>query len=277
MRKLLSAEFSRLWRCKVFWLSCAFLAVTTVAAIWIRYSESIRFDHYPSLDRAFFYYVLFIAFLIPVVCALFIGVEYADGTVRNKIVCGHSKVSLYLSNLILCSAASLLMCTAAVVPGLCVGLPLIGGFDMGWPRAILFFVGVYTLSLAWTALFTLLTMLAGNRTISAVAALLLSLVLLMMGAYLETRLDAKPTTQGYTLSVNGELVETEKSPNPLYLPEGPVRDTVRFLSDFTPGGQTLQHINQTAAQPEKLIVYDAVLFIIATGLGLVLFRRKDLK
>lgn len=277
MRNLLSAGFFRLWRCKTLWLSCAFLAAATVRAVWTRYSDGVQFGYHSSLDTAFLYYVLFIAFLIPIICALFIGTEFADGTIRNKVVCGHSRGSVYLSNLILCSAASLIMCTAAVVPGLALGLPLLGGFAMGPARAILFFAGVYTLSLAWTALFTLLTMLVNSRTVTAALAMLLSLALLSAGTYLEGRLEARPNVQGYTLTVNGEIVEAEESPNPAYLPEGPVRDVFQFLSDFTPGGQTLQHVNQRAARPELLIAYDAVLFGLATAAGLILFRRKDLK
>ena len=277
MRNLLSAGFMRLWRSKVFWLSCLFLAGATVTAVWTRYSDKVQYGYVSNLDTAFLGYALFIAFLIPIVCALFIGVEYADGTVRNKMVCGHGRGNLYLSNLILCSAASLLMCTAAVAPGLCVGLPLLGGFAMGTTRAILFFFGVYALSLAWTALFTLLAMLVSSRTISVVAAMLLSLALIFAGAYLEGRLEAVPTIPTYTVTVNGEIVEGEGYPNPAYVPEGPVRDIFQFLRDFTPGGQTVQHVNQQAERPEVLIVYDAVLFVLSTGAGLLLFKRKDLK
>ena len=277
MRNLLSAGSARLWHSKIFWLSCLFLAGATVTAIWTRYSDRLQYGYSSDLDTAFLGYALFIAFLIPVVCALFIGADYADGTVRNKVVCGHSRAAVYLSNLILCSAASLIMCTAAVAPGLCVGLPLLGGFAMGPTRAVLFFAGVYALSLVWAALFTLLAMLVSNRAISVVAAMLLSLTLLAVGTYLEGRLEARPTIQGYTLTVNGELALTEESPNPAYVPEGPVRTTFQFLSDFTPGGQTLQHINQRAERPEVLIAYDAVLFALSTGAGLFLFKRKDLK
>lgn len=277
MRNLLSAGFARLWRSKVFWLSCLFLAGITVAAIWTRYSERIQYGYSSNLDTAFMYYVLFIAFLIPVVCALFIGTDYADGTIRNKLICGHGRGAVYLSDLILCSVGSLIMCTAAVVPGLCVGLPLLGGFNMGWTRAILFFIGVYTLSLAWTALFTLLAMLVSNRTVSVVAAMLLSLTLLAVGTYLEGRLEADPTITGFTVYVEGEVYEGEEYPNPAYLPEGPVRTVFQFLSDLIPGGQTLQHATQRAKRPEVLIAYDAVLFGIATAAGLFLFRRKDLK
>ena len=277
MRNLLSAGFARLWRSKVVWLSCLFLAAATVSSVWTHYSDIIKYGAYFRIDSAFRYYVLFIAFLIPIVCALFIGVEYADGTVRNKMVCGHGRGDLYLSNLILCSAASLLMCTAAVAPGLCVGLPLLGGFAMGTTRAILFFFGVYALSLAWTALFTLLAMLVSSRTVSVVAAMLLSLALLAAGAYLEGRLEAVPTIPTYTVTVNGEIVEGEGYPNPAYVPEGPVRDVFQFLRDFTPGGQTIQHVTQRAKHPEVLIAYDGVLFVLSTAAGLVLFKRKDLK
>ena len=277
MRNLLSAGFARLWRSKLFWLSCLFLAGGTVTAIWTRYSDRIQYGYSSNLDTALLYYVPFIAFLIPIICSLFIGTEFADGTIRNKMVCGHDRGSIYLSNLILCSAASLLMCTAAVIPGLALGLPLLGGFAMGPARAALFFAGAYTLSLVWAALFTLLAMLVSNRTVSVVAAMLLSLALLAAGTYLEGRLEARPTIQGYNLSVNGEVVEAEESPNPAYVPEGPVRDTLQFLSDFTPGGQTLQHVNQRAERPEKLIAYDAVLFVLCTAAGLLLFKRKDLK
>ena len=277
MRNLLSAGFARLWRSWTLWLSCAFLAAATIISIWTRYSDRVQYGYSSSLDTAFLYYVLFIAFLIPIVCTLFIGTDYADGTVRNKIVCGHGRSSVYLSNLILCSTESLIMCTAAVAPGLAMGLPLLGGFAMGPTRAVLFFASVYALSLAWTALFTFLNMLVSSRTITAAVAMLLSLALLMAGTYLEGRLEAAPTIQGYHLTVNGEIVEAEESPNPAYVPEGPVRNALQLLSDFTPGGQTLQHVNQRAEHPEVLIAYDAAVFALATAAGLFLFKRKDLR
>lgn len=276
MRNLLSAGFVRLWRSKMFWLSCLFLAGGTVTAIWTRYSDKVQYGYHTNLDHAFVNYVLFLSILIPIVCALFIGTEYADGTIRNKMVCGHGRGAVYLSNLVLCSAESLIMCTAAVVPGLALGLPLLGGFAMGTTRAILFFAGAYTLSLAWTALFTLLAMLISNRTISVVAAILLSLALLMAGSYLEGRLEAAPTLQEYAITVNGEFI-AEEYPNPAYLPEGPTRNVFQFLIDFTPGGQTLQHVVRRVERCEVMIAYDAVLFGLCTGAGLFLFRRKDLK
>ena len=107
--------------------------------------------------------------------------------------------------------------------------------------------------------------------------MLLSLALLSAGAYLEGRLEAAPTIQGYTITVNGEVAEAEEYPNPAYLPEGPVRDAIQFLSDFTPGGQTLQHVVLREERSEVMIIYDAVLFVLCTGAGLLLFRRKNIR
>ena len=272
MRNLLSAGFARLWRSKLFWLSCLPLAGSTVVPVWTRYSNSVQYDYHTSLDHAFANYALFIAILVPLVCAQFIGVDYDGGTIRNKLVCGHGRGAVYLSNMILCSAASLIMCTAAVAPGLALGLPLLGGFAMGPVRAVLFFISAYTLSLAWAALFTLFSMLANRR----IAAMLLVLALLMAGAYLEGRLEAQPTLQEFAITVNGESI-VEEYPNPAYLPEGPARDALQFLVDFTPGGQTLQHTVLRAERSEVMIAYDAVLFVITTGAGLALFWRRDLK
>ncbi len=44
-----------------------------------------------------------------------------------------------------------------------------------------------------------------------------------------------------------------------------------------PGGQTGQYVTAEVSRPWLLILYDAALIAAATGVGLVLFRRKDLK
>ena len=44
--------------------------------------------------------------------SLFVGSEYSDGTIRNKLVVGHSRMRIYLANLIVCSIACVLISLA---------------------------------------------------------------------------------------------------------------------------------------------------------------------
>ena len=277
MRNLLCAGFTRLWKNKTLWIACAIVAVVTVIAILYRYSYGIKLEKHYTIDSVFGYFVLCIAILIPVICTLFLGPEYADGTIRNKVICGHKKSVVYLSNLILCSVASLIMCSVAVASGLCLGLPLLGKFAMGSKNATIFFLGVYTLSLSWSAIVTLLAMLVSNRAISAVVAIVIALLLLVLGFVLFEILSAGPTISGYFLADNGVDLVYEEQPNPNYIPEGAGRQFLQFFCDFFPGGQTIQYIYGELERPIMAIVWNGVLFTLATGVGLVLFYRKDIK
>ena len=284
MRNLLSAGFTRLWRSKTLWLSCLVLASMDATTMWTRYNDRRELGVTNFIDGGFFCYVVLIGILAAVVSTLLLGTEYSDGTIRNKVVAGCKRRDIYLANLIVCSAASLIMCAAAIVAGLVVGIPLLGGFHMGAARAILFIVGTLSLALGFTAIFTLLAMLVTNRTISAVAALLLALTLMAAGVYIDSRMQAGPTIDGLVIHTTDELGNidwdnsiVEKEPNPLYLPEGPLRNAFDFLHDFTPGGQMMQYAAVSPKRPEIMIQYNAVIVIITTAIGIYLFKRKDLR
>lgn len=284
MRNLLSAGFARLWRSKALWLSCVFLAGEVITALRTRYNDRVTLGVTNYLDGGFFYYVVFIGILVAVVTTLLLGTEYSDGTLRNKVTVGCQRRDIYLANLIVCSVAALIMCAASIIPGLCVGLPLLGGFHMGVMRAVLFIIGTLTLALAFAAIFTLLAMLVSNRTVSAVAAILLALTLMAVGVYIDSRLQAGPTVDGLVIHTTDEAgaidwdnTVTQQTPNPLYLPDGPLRTAFDFLHDFTPGGQMMQFAAVCPKRPEMLVVYNVVIIALTTALGVFLFRRKDLK
>ena len=284
MRNLISAGLNRLWRSKAFWLSCVFLAGETLTALRTRYNDRIELGVVNYIDGCFFSYVAFIGILIAMVCALLLGTDYSDGAIRNKVTVGCERRNIYLANLAVCSVAALAMCASAIIPGLCVGIPLLGSFHMGASRAVLFILGTLALALAYAAIFTLLSMLVTNRSVSAVAALLTALTLLAVGVYADSRLQAGPTIDGLVITttdesgnIDWENSTTEKQPNPLYLPDGPLRNAYDFVHDFTPGGQVMQYASMSPKRPEIMIFYNAVIVIATTALGLFIFRRKDLK
>lgn len=277
MRRLLSAGLVRLLRCKVLWFSCGLMAVLEAVFMLTRWREGLELGYFSSIDGGFFLFCVPAGLLAALVCAFFIGPEHGDGTVRNKLVTGCARRDVYLAELLLASLAALVMCLAAILPALALGLPLLGGFHMGAARAVVATMGVCAMAVAYAAIFTLLMMLVDRRAAATAAALVLAVALLGAGGYLNGRLSAPPTVQGYQLAINGELAETDPMPNPDYLPDGPSRNAFQFLCDFIPGGQTIQYASLSARRPAVLMAYDGVIVLLSTAAGLTLFQRRDLQ
>lgn len=280
MNKLLSAHFSRLWKSKCF-LICILFTVFT--AIYSSIDSYLTVQKYPSmivtLEDLFFTYVMLSAILLPVFCSLFLGTEFSEGTIRNKLIIGHSRSSIYLSNLVLCTAAGLLMALAHMLFSLCIGVPLLGFFDPVIPRSIIFIsIGCsIVLTLANAAIYTFVAMLNQNKTVTSVICILSAFLLLMVGFYIRSRLMETEMWEPYAyVAETGEVIQEEASPNPYYV-SGIKRDAYEFLNDFLPGGQACSLISLPAAHPGQMALYSGLIAIVFTGLGIYCFQRKDIK
>ena len=56
-------------------------------------------DYEAQITNILFIYALTVAILIPAFVSLFVGTEYSDGTIRNKMIIGHTRTCIYLSNI----------------------------------------------------------------------------------------------------------------------------------------------------------------------------------
>jgi len=280
MRNLLSANLLRLRKSVLFWgtliLSFGFGICVTVSQV----TEQIRYGGFPD-SPAFSRYAALIGVVIAVFVSLFFGTEYNDGTIRNKIITGQPRVSIYLANLITGAACALLFCTAYFVACLGLSAPFVssgvlGELELPPLTFALTIVGILVLSLAYTGLFLLVTMNSSRKTTSSVLCILMSCLLLISGVYLEGRLDEPEYTSGYSFSVNGQLVSEEPQLNPRYL-RGLERDVYQFLCDFTPGGQSTQYAMVESGNLAIKPAYSLVILLAASAGGIALFRKKDLK
>lgn len=97
MAKLLQANFFRLRRS---WplLLCMSGAFALSVIFMLNMFRSSSESH--SLDAAFLQHFLFLPILHAAFISLFLGVEYQDGTLRNKLIAGHSRAAVYFSSLI---------------------------------------------------------------------------------------------------------------------------------------------------------------------------------
>ena len=276
MRKLLRANFSRLRHDRSFWLLSALMvffgaSMAVVNAINIRREGAVW-----VMDYSLFTYGILAPILTSVLAALFIGSDYSGGTLRNKLIAGHRRGNIYLANLITCCCAGILLCILFVIPLGALGL-LLGGQLQSVPAKLLTY-GALSLALltAFTALFTLIAMLCQNKSHTVAGCILLAFILIFLGVYITSALNEPEYLAGYSFTENGVTVEEAETKNPNYI-SGTQRQVYEFMQDFTPGGQVLQISDMDAEQPAALALYDGMILLAATGFGMVLFRRKDLK
>lgn len=274
MSKLLSAGFIRLRKDKIFWIALIFMFGAGVFFPVMRYIDMQKSGYINNIDNGFFACALFIGVVMAVFCSLFIGTEYSDGTIRNKVVIGQKRTSFYLSNLIICALVSVVMCAAFFIAYLCIGIPLLGFFEMDIKQVLLFTLAVFVLAIAFASIFTLISMLNHNKAITAVVCILLAFLLLFAGAQFNKMLNEPETNMGLMMTDNGQ--EYQEIPNPNYL-EGGERKVVQFLYDFVPGGQALQCVSLEANNITVLPAYSLIIIVLTTGFGVFFFKKKELK
>lgn len=275
MNKLLAANFMRLKKSKVFWGAAVFMAVMGfIFAILQKRTLDQGFE--ATLEGGVFQYVAFIGFVTAVFCAIFVGTEYSDGTLRNKIIVGHKRSEIYLSTFVMCACAAAAVCILCMVCYLGLGLMLLGGFASGFAVIFPMTVSVIVLSICFSAIFTLIALLCHNKAASAVLCILLALILLFAGSFLRSSLDEPEFYGGYYMDETGELRQEEMQPNPRYI-SGTTRKVYEALLDITPGGQQLQLASGDVEKPWMLTVYSIGLAALATAGGIIFFKKKDLK
>lgn len=280
MSKLLHANFMRLRKSKAFWVGMIFMLVAGIVAPVSRYFTIQYYELeegvLDSLEDHFFVYALLVSIVLSVVCSLFISTEYSDGTLRNKVVVGHTRKNIYLSNLITSTVIGLAMCIPFLAASLCVGIQLFGFFETDI-ETILFFVGcVFVMTMALSAIYTFIAMLNQNRAVVVATCILTAFILLFVGFSLYEKLSEPEMYPVRSHNEKGELVIIDEVPNPNAV-SGTIRDVYEFLYDFLPSGQAMQCYTLNAEHPKRLILYSAIIIVTTTGCGMFFFRRKDLK
>ena len=101
MIKLLNAGFTRLRKSKLFCILTIFSIVFALCMIYTQYSDMKKYGSVIEVEQIMLNYATMIGIIIAIFTSLFLGVEYSDGAIRNKISIGHKRISIYLSNFII--------------------------------------------------------------------------------------------------------------------------------------------------------------------------------
>lgn len=286
MSRLLSAGFTRMFKNKTFWLLTGFMFMLGVLIPAADYKSVVKalaqgYAAEANIKSVFFQYTAFVGFAIAIFTGLFLGEEYNSGAIRNKLIVGHKRRDIYLSGLVLALSAAVIMCLAYIVACCAVGLPLLGGFEgisAGW--VIVIALCTLLMACACGALCTFIAMLCQSKSATAVICLVLMIVLLFTGAFINSRLAEPETFDGYAMydaDIGQIVLQEESQPNPSYV-GGTTRVVYEFLNKFLPMGQAIHYSNmELGERPWEMPLYSLIIIAATTGIGVVLFKKKDIK
>lgn len=277
MRKLFYAGLYRLVRSKIFWLELAAMAGFSIWIVGINYAPEIQSsaDRLAADDIFFTVYQLISLFLAAGV-SLFVGTEYSDGTLRNKLVVGHTRGHIYGAMLLVSLLMTGMLLVLHGVITLVLGSIVLAPVQMPTSRlAFLLLVAVLD-CVVFTALFTAIALNCTSKAVSAVATLLSSLAMTMLAGTLGNRLlEPEEVYDGVIATQNG-FQYGERIPNPDYV-DGLRRTVYEFLYDLLPSGQLMQLPMDSVECRVSWLVLSLALLAAVTAVGFCLFWKKDIR
>jgi hypothetical protein len=130
--------------------------------------------------------------------------------------------------------------------------------------------------LAMTSLLVAIAQMVTNRSANVISVFA-ALAILMLGSYFYNAL-CKPETymDGYTIHWDGTVDFGDEVANPAYI-GGALRGVYRVLLYILPTGQQIWIGNEVVTQPVFMGLCSVAFFAVFAALGLMLFRKKDLK
>ncbi len=230
MGNLLIASFKRLKHEKTFWLGLIIMIALSLVLIYNNYTVEPKI----GIGYFFFLFSLYVPIILAIFTGLFIGREYSDGTIRNKIIAGHSRISIYFSNFIIVVFTGFVISAAYMLMLLIVGIPFLGTFQENYQIILKYLLGSVVLLLSFSSIYTLISMGIQNKTVATLISSVGIFIMLFMSSSIFSSLNEPEYYSAYEYTdETGQHFIEEETKNPYYL-NGTKRKVYEFLSDFLP-------------------------------------------
>lgn len=274
MRNLLSAGFRRLWKSKVFWIGVISLFIISAFYVLNGSRQSVLFENSMTLEDYYFKLAPMLGLFFAIFISFFIGTEHSEGTLRNKIIVGRTRMHVYLSNYLICLVAGGCFIAAWLIGGL-MGIPTLGLWKFGIQGVFFYTIIALLFMAAFTGIFTLLSMLSTHKAITVVIAILLVFGLLIIASIIYNSLNEPEFYSGIRITANG-MQMGDSTPNPNHI-TGSKRVVYQFILDVLPTGQGILMANLELAHFVTSIIASICISVSTIIVGIFAFNKKDLK
>lgn len=173
MIRLLKVNYFRLKKnfcfCFLMGLMCLFGVFLYINNIGLYPERCINCDN--MFEEMFFNFLSLNWIIMPIFISLFIGTEYSDGVIKNKIVNGHKRTNIYFANLL----ASIIVCfiysICYVVFALITGIVLKHNFILNTSVVLVVLFNSIFLNILISSLFTFVSMVISNNKGSVITSM----------------------------------------------------------------------------------------------------------
>lgn len=227
-----------------------------------------------SIDKYYFHFAMIIGAFCALFNSMFLGTEYSDGTIRNKIAVGHTRTNIYIANLITSFSATLLIMLVWLIGALS-AVPVLGVLKMSVPNLLIYLFIAVMQAAAFSAVFTFVCMQSTNKAVTVVISVLLFFGLMFFASMTYNALQEPEMTSGVQLTANG-IEMSDPTQNPKYI-SGIKRTIYEFIVDFLPTGQGLKVWQLEIGNPARMLLSSVFIAFVTTLGGIFNFKRKDLK
>ncbi len=280
MSNLLRAQLRRTFRGRLFWVELAVAAVLALTILLNGYFGTNLTNAYVfKLVARMFGYAPLMGVFVGLFTAHLWGGDYEFGTLRNPLICGHSRRAVYGSKLCCAGLAGLAVTGVWLLLNLSVGLPLLGQTGLSDGMLACYVFASLLMVLALAALCTLLASLVNSRLAAYLLCLGAVAAMVIVGMVLYDHFSEPYLIPTGLMTVpdkaTGDLV-TYVPRNEQYV-GGTARVVLELALCLLPGGQGVLLCEQGAEHMVLLPVCSLLVLVGTTLLGVRQFQRKELR
>lgn len=276
MVKLLNADLARLKKDKGFLLILLGTLVLVIASVVPAPWNSMSFDSEKTyVDDVLFQLIPYLPFLCTLVSGLFLGAEFEENAIRNKLIVGHTRRGVYFSAYLTTAVASLALLAALLLGAGVSGWLCYRDFRMASGQLACLILCCVLDTLVFSAICVGFVMNISRK--STIFLTLFFLAMLYSASFFGARLnEAEMTYDGVTITLDGGVQLGDLIPNPAYV-AGRTRKVFELLYDLLPTGQTIQLNNGEFDRIFRWAPLSAGMLAVSTVVGYLPFRKRDLR
>lgn len=281
MAKLLRANLERLRKDR--FVSCLFIAVffCSLLVTWMcidSFRQLTAAGYEKTLDDYYFEMYPYFGVFYGVFVSFFLGIEYSNGCIRNKLVVGHTRTSIFLANFSTCAIGCLVLFGIWFI-GSIPCFFFMGPLSIGFTGLLLYIAVALVCAVAFAALYTVIGSLVSNTPLSVILCIGLWVAMALAVSGLYDRLSCPEMSGGtYMAYIDGamQLIQEEPKPNPLYL-TGWIRTVCEMLLDFIPIGPAVLTNAMEIEHPFRAMGLGLLFTGVSILSGSAAFRRKNIQ